>query len=237
MIVLAALIAAVGATIQGTVGFGFALFAAPLASLLEPALVPGPMLAAVFVLTLLMAGREWQSVDLGSVKWALVGRVPGVVGGALLFAALSGPRLEVLFGVLVLIGVVMTVSGFEIRPSRGNLFLAGLLSGFMGTTASIGGPPMALVYQNSSGPDVRGTLSGYFLISVIMSLIALVLVGRFGRAELVLASSLLPGVLVGFFISRHGARWLDVSHARVRAGVLIVSVASALLVIGRQLVR
>ena len=41
--------------------------------------------------------------------------------------------------------------------------IAGLLSGFMGTITSVGGPPMAMVYQNMPGPKVR---AGFMLIPI-----------------------------------------------------------------------
>ena len=77
---------AFGAAVQGAVGFGMALLAAPLLVLIRPELVPGPLLINGLALTLLVARRERDSIDLFGVKWALVGRVPGVALGALALA-------------------------------------------------------------------------------------------------------------------------------------------------------
>src|SRR5687768_7921335 len=82
-------IATVGALVQGTIGFGLAVFSAPLLTLIEPRMVPGPLLLATFVLTLLVVLRDRQAIDLAGVKWALVGRVPGVLLGAGLLAFLA----------------------------------------------------------------------------------------------------------------------------------------------------
>ena len=92
---------------------------------------------------------------------------------------------------------------------------------------------MALLYQHETGGHIRGTLSAYFLVGVIISLIALSLIGRFGQTELLLSLGLLPGVLFGFLVSRHGAAWLD--RGSIRTGVLVVTAASGLLVLFKGL--
>ena len=57
-------------------------------------------------------------------------------------------------------------------PRRRNVVLAGATSGLLGTATSIGGPPMALVWQRNSGARLRGTMSGFFLIGSVMSIVA-----------------------------------------------------------------
>jgi uncharacterized membrane protein YfcA len=102
----------------------------------------------------------------------------------------------------------------------------------MGTTAAVGGPPVALLLQNLPGARLRGTLSGVFLVGASVSLLALVLVGRFGREELTLALALLPGILLGFAISGVTAPILDRGYTR--AAVLVLASVAALVAIGRQ---
>jgi uncharacterized membrane protein YfcA len=94
---------------------------------------------------------------------------------------------------------------------------------------------MALVYQRESGASLRGTLSAFFVVGVSLSVVGLSLAGRFGREELVLAFSLLPGILLGYLISRHTARLLDRGYTRT--AVLFVSAAAGVVVILKQLWR
>jgi uncharacterized membrane protein YfcA len=129
----------------------------------------------------------------------------------------------------------MTAFGRGLKPTRNLLVWAGLVSGFMGTAASIGGPPIALVYQKETGPRVRGTLNGYFLVGTAMSLAALFAVGHFGPPEVAWALVLVPGAVLGFLCSAPAARWMDAKQRRVRIGVLCVCALSGVLVIVRQL--
>jgi uncharacterized protein len=231
---LVASIAAVGAVVQGSIGFGFAVFAAPLVTLVDPRIVPGPMLLAAFVLTALLTLRERGAIDLIGLKWALVGRVPGVAAGVAVLAVTPPGALVVLFGALVVIGTLMTARGPALEPSAKTLLVAGLLSGFMGTAASVGGPPIALVYQREAGTRLRSTLNGYFLAGTVMSLAALWIVGRLGRAELTWAIVLVPGVVVGFFCSYPAVRWLDSKRRGLRTALLVFSAASGVVVVARQ---
>ncbi len=232
--VLATLAVSLGATLQGSVGFGLGLLGAPLLMLIDPSLVPAPLLCAALTLTILLTHRERRSVVMRDLKWALSGRLVGTVAGVAALTVLSGGRLELTLGVLVLLGVAMSASGLHLPVTPRVLVGAGALSGFMGTTVSIGAPPMALVYQRSSGPRIRGTLSAYFVVGVMLSLVGLRFVGRFGTTELVLAVSLLPGILIGFVSSRHTSGFFDRGYTR--AAVLLLSAATGLAVILRQLV-
>lgn len=230
-LVTAASIVAAGALLQGSVGFGLSLFSAPLLTLIDPNLVPGPLLMAALVLTLLMTWRDRRSMDIAGVKWAIGGRVLGTIGAALTLTLVSSHALSLLFGALVLAAVLMTGCGLPLTPKPKTLLGAGALSGFMATTSAIGGPPIAMLYQRADGPRVRGTLSGYFVLGASMSLVALGLIGKLGRHELMHGAALLPGILFGFALSGRCTRWLDAG--RTRAAVLAVSATAAAIVIAR----
>jgi uncharacterized membrane protein YfcA len=217
----ATLVVLVGSVLQGTVGFGLGMLAAPLLVLVDPRLVPGPLLAVAFLLTALMARREHQSIDFHGVGWALLGRVPGTLLGAatLLIAPKRGTAL--LVGVMVFVAVALVGSGASLTRSRRSLLGAGTLSGFMSTTASIGGPPVAVLYRDAAADRMRGTLASFFMFGLVLSIAALVVVGRFGLDELLAALVLFPGVLTGFLLSGRIAPKLD--RSTTRRAVLVVS--------------
>lgn len=169
----------------------------------------------------------------GKVAWAIGGRVPGTVVGAALLLTLDRGAMSIFLGGLILVAVVMSGSGVRIEPRRPALVAAGFVSGIMGTTSSIGGPPIAMVFQHSGGPTLRGTLAGYFIFGASMSLVAVVTVGHFEVDQLLWALALAPGVLVGFLLSARISRWLDKGYTR--PAVLLTSAAGAVAVILRQL--
>ncbi|MYK89610.1 MAG: TSUP family transporter, partial [Acidobacteria bacterium] len=133
----------VGSTLQGAIGFGMGLLAAPLLILLDPRFVPAPILACTLVLTLLMAYRERHAIDLRGIKWAMLGRVAGTVVAGGILAIVAADTLVLLFGILILAAVAMSVSGLRFAPTGRALVAAGVLSGVLGTVAAVGGPPLA----------------------------------------------------------------------------------------------
>jgi uncharacterized membrane protein YfcA len=231
--ILAAVVVAFAALIQASVGFGYALLSAPLLALVAPEMVPGPVMVSSMIVSLASGVREHRSIDRRGVGLALLGRVPGVVLGAAALAWLSTETMSIVFGAVVLFGVALSASGLRVALTTGTLLGTGFLSGVMGTMTSIGGPPIALIYQHAEGPELRSTLNTYFALGSAMSIPALALAGHFGREQLINGMLLLPPTLVGFALSGFTRSWLDAG--RTRAAVLGVATASALAVVAKEL--
>ena len=223
-----------GATLQGSVGFGMGLLASPILILIDPGFVPGPILLSTTVLTVLLVYRERTAIDFHGIQWAMVGRLFGTVLASAILLVVSADQLVLLIGVFILSAVGMSLSGFRFDPIRPVLVVAGMLSGLLGTVASVGGPPMALVYQHAAGARIRSTMSGFFLLGTILSLGALWYVGRFDAYEIQLTLVMLPSVLTGFVLSKWTAVYVDRGY--VRPAVLSVAAGAGLLVIIRQFV-
>jgi len=230
---LACGIVAIGSIVQGNIGFGLGPLAVPLLVLIDPVFVPGPLLLAALVLTVLMYRREQHAVKEREIGWAVLGRLAGTVLGAALLRVIPQEHLSLLFGVMVLLALAILAGGFHLPVNRGNLFGAGTLSGFMGTASSIGGAPMALLYHKAEGPRLRGTLSGIFVIGTVFSIVSLMVIGRFGFRELFSALILFPGIVVGFFVSGRTLKIFDGRYIRI--AVFFVSACSAVLLIVRSL--
>ncbi len=231
--VLASLIILAGCVVQGSIGIGLGLLGAPLLVLIEPRLLPGPLLFCSLVLTTLVTYRDWHGVRFADLGWALPGRLLGTAIALVVLRSVSPDRIGVFVGVAVLAGVAFTASGMHLPPRPDTLFSAGTLAGFFGTTTSVGGPPMAIIYQREPGPRIRGTLSAFFVVGVVVSLIGLHFVGRYGALELRLSLLVAPAAVAGFLLSRRSALWVD--RGRTRAAVLIASAAAGIVVVAREL--
>lgn len=224
---------ALGAWVQGGIGFGSALVAAPLLALVDTAFVPGPITVATTVLNLFII-KSSQAADFDrQVGWSLGGLVPGTIAAGATLLALSARGLSIAFAVLVVFAVVLTGSGLEIHKRPSTLFGAGVLSGFMGTVSGIGGPPVALLYQHDTGPALRATLPRYFLAGGAITMVTLIAVGKLGGDELRRAVALVPGMLIGLA----GSGWLarHVDRRTARPFVLMLSAIAALSVLAREL--
>src|SRR5215471_11564208 len=170
VIAVAGLFVALGGFVQSGVGLGLGLVAAPVVTLLDPALMPGSMLVAGASLPVLILAREALHADWPGVSWALTGRVAGTLGGIWVLAVVSLRALGIVVGGMVLAVVVLSVRSAAVPRNRATLLTAGVISGVTGTATSIGGPPVALLYQTESGPRVRATLSVFFTVGNTVAL-------------------------------------------------------------------
>ncbi|MFI6816215.1 sulfite exporter TauE/SafE family protein [Nonomuraea sp. NPDC050328] len=235
VLIAAGLAVLVGAIVQGGVGFGLGLVAAPVVTMLDPGLMPGAIQIVNVTLPLFTLAAEWRRIDWRGLGWALLGRLPGSAIGALIVVYVSAQTLGVLVGVMVLIAVVLTARSLSVPRNGATLTAAGFLSGITGTATGIGGPPIALVYQSAKGPQIRATLAAFFCLSAAQSLVLLWAVDRLPREAVVAGLSLVPFMIVGFLVSGPLRRYLD--GGRVRAAVLVVAAVSALALVGQSVLR
>jgi hypothetical protein len=134
-------------------------------------------------------------------------------------------------GVLLAVGLSMVTA--RLRPTPGTLVSAGFASGFMGWRASIGGPPMALVYQRavtdrpSAPPSPSTSAAG---AGHVAHRAGLRRPGRYARAA---ARAPPPGRRRRRLPALQATtRYLD--DGRTRALVLAISAAAAALLIAEE---
>jgi uncharacterized protein len=225
-LILAFVAVLVGAVVQGSVGFGLALVVVPVLALIRPEALPAVVLLLTMPMAALMSAREWRFADVTGLLPVLGGRILGTLGGVGLLTLVPSDFLSVLFGVLVLAAVLASLLRLKVSLNRRTKFAGGVASGVMGTAGGVGGPPLALVYQDRSGPEIRSTLAVAFVVGTGLSLIALFLSGRVGAEHALLTLQLLPGMLLGLFSTRWVAPMLDASW--LRPAILVFAAASGL---------
>jgi uncharacterized protein len=218
-LVVSLLAAFAGALVQGSIGFGFSLVVTPVLGFIEPTALPGTLLILVMPMTFWMSFRERSDIDMRGFWEIMIGRLPGTAIAVAVVGAVSVEGLSVLIGAAVLFAALLSwfAPEFELR-TRWRL-LAGLASGFTGTVAALGGPPLAIAYQREPGPRLRSTLALSFVAGGIVSLVALALAGEVESGEVELAIKLVPGLLLGLFAATPLHRFLD--KGWLRPAVLI----------------
>ncbi|RLK46417.1 hypothetical protein DFR31_2709 [Alkalispirillum mobile] len=204
----------IGAAIQGVIGYGVALFSAPLLFLIHPALVPAPLVLIGGILPLMLLRTNARYVQGRDLLWAWPGALSGAVLAYLVIGLLPLSAWQTLFGALIVLAVLLSLLRLSVQPRGGVVFSGSLCAATMGTITGVGGPPLGLAYQNASPGRVRGTLSAIFVPMSVMSLTALGMAGRFGWQDVALAAGLMPGVLLGLWVSRYLGRRVTASAYR-----------------------
>ncbi|MBM3827751.1 MAG: sulfite exporter TauE/SafE family protein [Actinobacteria bacterium] len=233
MVVLCTMLAVIGSSVQGSLGFGLGMLTSPLFAMIDPSFIPVAMMLAVVPLTFGVALRDRAHIDASGFKWAILGRFPGVFVGLVALRAMDEDLLAYAVAasvaVAVFISVVTSRRGQVVSANATTLTAAGFASGFMGTVTSIGGPPMALVYKDGDPRSVRATIAAFFSIGVVITVTGFVLSGEIGRHELALTAMILPGVVAGLPLSSVLARHM--STAVMRPLILVMCATSALLLV------
>lgn len=230
----AALITYLAATVQGIVGLGFAMVSVPILALIDPSLAPVPQLLMTLPLTMTMAWRERTHLSLTGVGWVIAGRVPGALVGVVLLAVATQTVLRLIIGVLVLSAIAIVATGLHIRRNPLSQFGAGLFSGISGLVASIGGPPLALLYTRDEGAVVRSNLAAVFVLGLSISIVARVLSDNMTWEDARVAGLLFPALVAGYLTSLVlKDRW---SQPAVRNGILVISLFGAIALILQVLI-
>jgi uncharacterized membrane protein YfcA len=228
-VVAIAAVVFVGAAVQSVFGFGLGVLAAPMLLFIEPSLMPETLLVAAAGLPVLTLWADRGEADLRGLRWALIGRVPGMLAGVAVLAIAYTRLLGVLVALCVLasvaISVVLMRRKSPIRRTPVSLTIAGGVAGFTGTTVAVGGPPMALVYQDASAARVRATLAVYFLIGTIASLATIGVFGILDSDAVLAGLACLPLVAAGHFLS---TRWRNRLDDSIRVGVLAICAMAAI---------
>ena len=219
-LVAAMVVVGCGAVVQGTIGFGMAVVAAPFLYQIDPLLVPGPLIFSGMAIGALSAWRYASEIDVSILGYSLMGRLPGSLLGAFILTLVSGQHLNLLLGGSVLLAVLGSLSPYKLNATPAALVGAGFCSGVMGTAASIGGPPMALLLQNESGNRIRANLSMFFVVGSFISLVVLALNGLLSLTQLGYGSLLLPSVFLGHKVASKVAE--QVEKERIRQIMLVL---------------
>jgi uncharacterized membrane protein YfcA len=229
-----AIVVLVGALIQGTGGIGFAMFAAPIVAVLRPDMLPGPLILAGGLVSLLIAVREFRNIDYKGAAIAIGGRIPGSIVAGLVIGLLPRTTFAIVFAVLILLATLLSIGGWRVRATPASLAAAGFGSGVMGTITSVGAPPMGIVMQNMDPPALRATIGAFLVVGAMISLAVLAVAGRFGVHEFQLGLLLIVPMGIGFWLSTPLVRRVN---ARLMRGIVLAISALSAVVLLVQNVR
>jgi len=216
-------------------GFGFALVLTPIMAIVwdvKPVVVTGVILSTAGLIPLLLDARG--HVPIGRVSTMFVASLGGIPLGVFLLERLDADAIQVMVALTVMIAGVLLYLAPHLSAGRDSMrgrAVAGFLGGALGSSTSMGGPPV-VVYLLGREPDIhtfRATLIAYFLPGNILTLVAFALVGQVTGDVLLLSGAALPavgaGIAFGIWLRRH------VQAERFRTLVLGVLVATSAVVL------
>jgi len=211
---VAALSLLAGCWLQTALGFGMAVVAAPIIVMLKPEWVPVTLTVCALFLSILNSWNQRQYIQTRKMMLPFLTRLPGSAVGLWLLLQMNALTLQLSVALAVLSAVALSLIGKQFDYTAKRLGSAAFISGIMGTTTSVGGPPMALVMQHGQPHVVRANLSLYFGYSCTVSLLGYVWLGLVPRQLLLESLSFLPFCLLGFFTGVRARPFVDAGRFR-----------------------
>lgn len=153
---------------KSTFGFGDAMVAMPLLSMIAGIPVARPLVALVSVtIAAVVVLRDWRHVNLRSAGWLVLFAFPGILVGILLLTRLDERIVKILLSLVIILFsgfVLLKPRLFELQTDR-TAGIFGFCAGVLGGAYNIHGPPLVIfgTMRNWSAEKFRATLQGYFL--------------------------------------------------------------------------
>ncbi|MXP23539.1 TSUP family transporter [Gordonia sp. HNM0687] len=216
--------------LQSITGSGFGLVAAPLLLMVDPDLVPGPLLVLTVVAMASVLWRDGRYCDLRTTVRLGIALLPGVLVGVWLISAVDPVVLTAVTAAMSIAAAVAAFAGARLPQRKSILTGAGALGGLMGVIAALPGPPLALAYAPDDRRTLRATLSVYFLAVSVVSLIMLHVAGGAEVFDWRSMAVLAPAVALGGATGGRIANRISVSGARRVTSLVILIAGSVLLV-------
>lgn len=188
--------------LRGFSGYGFALAAVPLLSLISPPaeVVPFALLLQLFV-GVSGLGEAVQICDWRSVRLLTIGAVVATPLGIWALTAFPENLVRLLIAVVVGLGVVVLASGLKLpaHNSRTSVLSFGAVAGLFNGLAGIPGPPVIAFYLASplGSACSRASMIVLFLFTSAAAMVPLFLVGALSWGSLALSVAGIPIVFVG----------------------------------------
>lgn len=190
----------IAAVLRGITGFGFALAAVPLISIVLP---PAQGVVIAILLQCMIGLKDLATLRHLVAHWTLaslsVGALIGTPLGLMTLYALSADAMRILIAIIVLAGLLALIRQVRIRPGPRRAVAAGVLAGIFSGMAAMPGPPAVAYLLGTSTPAVeaRATLIIFFFITSLFTLPGLWVQGLLGQPVLLMAATSFPLLMIG----------------------------------------
>jgi uncharacterized membrane protein YfcA len=222
----------VGSVVQGSTGMGLNMIAAPFVAIVVPDALPATLVLVALPLAVSTLVREHYALDRQALPWLLLGALPGTTLGLVIVRVADANALAIIVGATTLLGVILSVTSPPVPTNRVTSLVAGFASNLFGTASSVGGPPVALLFQHRTGPIARATLGAFFMTSALFSITGYVATDAISGDQVLFALALLPLMVAGLWCSRYLHRHVDGGWLRPAMLVLSTVAGTAAIVHG-----
>ncbi|CAA6808102.1 MAG: Probable membrane transporter protein [uncultured Sulfurovum sp.] len=231
---LANFILIVASILQMATGVSVGMIIVPFLAMISYTLIPAPIAFASLTLTVMMAYKGIEHIDITNVPQVTLGMIAGIFVALYIFKNTHVEHLGVIFGMFILISVFISwkVSTFKLGATIN--YSGGFLAGIMGAMAAVGGQILALIFQNHPLESIKSTLAFLYTIFTIVMLVIFYLFDEFSLAQMISGFYMMPGFIIGLLIAPMFTKYFNPKYAK--PVVLGMATFGALALIFRSLI-
>ena len=187
----------------GTVGFGFALVAAPVLLLyLEPQQVVVVINSLIGLIMAMVLVRSWRHLEIRPATGLILGGMAATPIGVLALNSASSGVLRIAIAIVIIFLALFSLKNVQLPFTRTRMAgpSFGFLTSLATTTIAIGGPIAAIyaISQEWKPERVRATLALLFIASDITAFALYSVTGLVSRDTLANIGVMIPGMIIGF---------------------------------------
>lgn len=227
LIVAVLIVVFLAALLRATVGFGDALLAMPLLTLLLGIQAAAPLVALIgMAIALLILWGSWHDLDLRAVGQLVVASLLGMPIGVWLLTDVPAAWVTGGLGLLLIAFALYSLTKPTL-PQLGNsrwVYLFGGIAGIFGAAYNTSGPPLVVygALRRWSPPRFRATLQGFYLPASLLVALSHGLGGLWNRQVFSLFALALPWVALAVWAgNRLNRRIPRATFARLLYWILI----------------
>jgi len=208
------LILIVSSILQMATGVSVGMIIVPFLAMFSYTLIPTPIIFASLALTVIMAFKGREHIDVKNVYQINIGMIIGIFVAVAFFNVVEAKYLGLVFGLLILLSVFISIKikSFTLSPSIN--YIGGLVAGIMGAMAAVGGQILALLFQNHPLESIKATLAFLYTLFSLAMLVVFYYFGQFSYEQLVSGLYMMPGFLIGYFVAPVFSKYFKAKYSK-----------------------
>jgi uncharacterized membrane protein YfcA len=219
--------------IRSALGFGEALVAVPLLALTPPVQVAAPLAVLVSItVAVVVLIQDWRNIHLRSAGWLALSTLFGIPLGLLLLKTTPETVVKAILGAFIIAFALYSLTGRKPQLHSDRLApLFGFVAGVLGGAYGMNGPPLVVygLLRRWTPAQFRATLQGYFLIASIIGMLGYALTGLWTRTVSGYFLLSLPLALIAIFLGHAVHRRLSSARFLIAVNIGLALIGALLL--------
>lgn len=218
-----------GSILQRAMGVTVGMIIVPFLAMISYKLVPVPIAFASLTLTIMMAYKGREHIDMENISQISFSMLAGILLSILILKNIKLEYMGLVFGVFILISVVISIKIKTFNLNTRINYAGGFIAGVMGSMAAVGGQILALLFQNHPLESLKSTLAFLYTLSSVFMLVVFYIFGEFSYNQFISGVFMMPGFIIGFFLAPIFSKYFNPKYSK--AIVLSTAILGSVLLI------